>query len=66
MPLLERYYQTRLNVKAKLAQFPKGTVFLLQPSLFYPGESDQEKALLKEWKPFLEEHCIILEKPTLP
>jgi hypothetical protein len=54
------------NVKAKLAQFPKGTVFLLKPSLLYQGDADQEATLLKELKPFLAEHGMIIERPPMP
>jgi hypothetical protein len=54
------------KIKAKLAQFPKGTIFLLQPALGFFGDEDREEALLKELKPFLEEHGMILERPPLP
>jgi hypothetical protein len=59
-------YEPLDKMKAKLAQFPKGTIFLLQPGLFLEEDEDQEEALLKELKPFLEEHGMILERQPLP
>jgi hypothetical protein len=47
--------------KAKLAQFPKGTVFLW--SAPNPGQAEeQEKALIKDLKLFLEERGMIIEE----
>ena len=48
-------------VKAKLAQFPKGTVFLWSP--FNQGQAeDQKRALFKEIKQFLESLGMSLEE----